>query len=65
MMKYWINKHKEQFNVEPNVIGMFWNDQEQLMNGIIEAIDSNKPYDEYLMLSKEEQEAFDKGDLIF
>jgi hypothetical protein len=30
-----------------------------------EAIERDAPYDEYKMLSKEEQEAYDKGGLVF
>jgi len=64
-MENLVKKHKEKFGTEPNIIGMFWHDQEKVMDGIIEAIDENKPYDEYKMLSKDEQKSFDKGELVF
>jgi len=61
----YIIQHKQKFNKEPNIIGMFWNNPKKLIDGIIEAIDENKPYDEYKMLSKDEQKSFDKGELVF
>lgn len=58
-------KHIERFGVEPNVIGLLWSDIDKQIDLLIEAIKTGEPYDEYQMLSKESQEAFDKGDLIF
>jgi hypothetical protein len=58
-------KHKDKFSIEPNIIGMFWSDQDKVLEGILNAIRNNTPYDEYKMLTKSEQEAFDKGELIF
>ena len=64
-MENLINLHKEIFGVEPYVIGMFWNSPETVMDGIIKAIEEGQPYNEYEMLAKEEQKAFDDGDLLF
>lgn len=58
-------EHIEKFGIEPNIIGMFWSDPESIIDGIEEAIENNKPYDEYKMLSAEEQKAFDEGMLLF
>jgi hypothetical protein len=44
---------------------MFWSDQDKVLEGILDAIEKGIPYDEYRMLTKSEQEAFDKGELIF
>lgn len=55
----------KKFNEEPNIIGMFWNNPEQLIDNIIKAIETNTPYNEYELLSKEEQKAFDDGELLF
>lgn len=60
-----IEKYFEKFNEEPYVIGMFWNNQEQLIENIKKAIETNKPYNEYELLSDEEKKAFDKGELLF
>jgi len=60
-----IKEHIEKFGVEPNVIGMFWSEQDLLIDGIAEAIDSGKPYDEYEKLSEDEKKAYDDGDLLF
>jgi hypothetical protein len=57
--------HIKIFGVEPNIIGMFWFDNEILINNIIKAIEANKPYDEYELLSDDEKKAFDDGDLLF
>ncbi len=64
-MENLIKEHKRKFNKEPYIIGMFWNNQEQLIENIKKAIETNRPYNEYELLSKEEQKAFDKGDLLF
>lgn len=64
-MENLIKEHVDKFGKEPNIIGMFWNDPEQLMDNIADAIDENKPYDEYAMLTEYEQRAFDNGKLVF
>jgi len=64
-MENLIKEHKEKFNKEPNIIGMFWNNPEQLIDNILKAIKDNKPYDEYELLTKEEQKAFNDGNLLF
>ena len=58
-------KHKEVFKKEPYIIGMFWHSPEIVVENILQAIKENKPYNEYEMLTKEEQKAFDKGELLF
>lgn len=64
-MKDLVEKYFEKFNEEPYILGMFWNNQEQLIQNIEKAIKDNKPYNEYELLSKEEQKAFDNGELLF
>ena len=64
-MENLIKKHKEKFEVEPYIIGMFWSDQETVIDNILKAIEDGKPYNEYELLTKEEQQAFDDGDLLF
>ena len=60
-----INNYAIIFGEEPNIIGMFWNNQEKLVENIKKAIKDNKPYNEYNLLSDEEKKAFDKGELLF
>ena len=60
-----VKKYFEKFNKEPYIIGMFWNNQQQLIQNIENAIETNKPYNEYDLLSDEEKKAFDKGELLF
>jgi hypothetical protein len=60
-----IKEHIEAFGIEPNIIGMFWSDQEKVIDGIEEAIENNQPYDEYLMLSEEDRAKWDSGRLKF
>ena len=67
-MKNLIKVEKEYtrvFNKEPNIIGMYWNNPDLVVENIINAIETNKPYNEYELLSKEEQKAFDNGELLF
>lgn len=64
-MESLIREYVAKFNKEPNIIGMFWNNPEQLIDNIIEAIETNKPYNEYELLTKEEQKAYDDGNLVF
>jgi hypothetical protein len=58
-------KHIERFGVEPNVIGLLWSDIDKQIDLLIEAIKTGEPYDEYQMLSKSEQQAFDNNDIVF
>ena len=58
-------KHYEKFGIKPYVLGMFWNDIERQISNIEKAIRTNKPYNEYEMLTKEEQKEFDEGNLLF
>lgn len=53
------------FGKEPNIIGMFWEDPDLIAENIIKAIEENKPYDEYELLTDEEKKAFDEGNLLF
>ena len=58
-------KHIEKFGVEPNVIGLLQNDLDKQIDLLIKAIEDDEPYDEYQMLSKEAQKAFDKNEIVF
>ena len=64
-MENMIKKYKDTFGTEPNIIGMFWDNPEQIIDNIINAIETNKPYNEYDLLNDEEKKAFDNGDLVF
>lgn len=64
-MESLIKEHKEKFGVEPNIIGLNWDNPDAVVDGIADAIEEGKPYDEYKLLSKEEREAFDNGELVF
>jgi len=57
--------HIDKFGVEPNVIGMFWSEPKLVLKNILESIKDSTPYDEYNMLSKSDQEAYDNGELLF
>ena len=59
------NPHKEKYGVEPNVIGLLWNDIDRQIELLIEAVEGDQPYDEYKMLSKKDQEDFDRGEIVF
>lgn len=64
-MENLIKEHKNKFGIEPIIIGMFWNRPDIIISNILKAIETNKPYDEYEMLSDDEKKAFDNGDLLF
>lgn len=67
-MKNLIKVEKEYtrvFNKEPNIIGIYWNNPDLVVENIINAIETNTPYNEYELLSKEEQKAFNDGVLLF
>jgi len=61
----YILDHKNKFKKEPVIIGIFWNNREALIKGIESAIKTGKPYNEYNLLSAEEREAYEAGDLLF
>jgi len=58
-------EHKDKFGVEPIIIGINFNDADAVANGIFQAIQTNTPYNEYHLLTKEEQKSFDNGELVF
>ena len=64
-MENLIKEYIKVFNKEPNIIGMYWNNPDLVIENIIKAIETNTPYNEYELLSKEEQKAFDDGELLF
>lgn len=64
-MENLIKEYKKVFNKEPNIIGMYWNNPNLVIENILKAIETNKPYNEYDLLSDEEKKAFDNGELVF
>jgi len=58
-------EHIEKYGVEANVIGLLWNQIDKQIELLIKAVEGDKPYDEYLMLTKEEKKDFDEGNLVF
>jgi hypothetical protein len=57
--------YKEHFNKEPLIIGLFWEEPRKVYNNLLKAIETNKPYNEYDLLTDEEKKAFDDGELLF
>jgi hypothetical protein len=64
-MENLVKEHIKKFGVKPKVIGMFWNRPERLADGIADAIEDGKPYDEYEKLSKDQKKAYNDGGLVF
>ena len=60
-----IKDHIEKFGKEPETIGMFWDDFEAFEEGVKKAIEDDKPYNEYEMLSEEEKRLYDNEELFF
>ena len=58
-------EHFKKFGIETKEIGIQWDNEKQLIDNILNAIETNKPYNEYNLLSKEEQKAYDEGSLLF
>jgi len=57
--------HMDKFGKEPRIIGMWWSDPDRLIENIEKAVETGKEYDEYEQLSKEDQIAYDAGELDF
>jgi hypothetical protein len=57
--------HKEKFGKEPSIIGMWWSDPDRLIENIEKAVETGEEYDEYKLLSKEDQKLYDDGMLLF
>lgn len=64
-MKEAIDKYVKLFGEKPNIIGMFWYDQNQIIENIENAIKSGKKYNELDLLTEKEKESYLKGDLVF
>jgi hypothetical protein len=64
-MKQAIENYIIKFNEKPNVIGMFWYDQNQIIENIQNAIKTGKKYNELDLLTDEQRKSFLKGDLLF
>jgi len=58
-------EHLDLFNIEPNIIGLYWANQDELIERLEESIKERKPYDELNHLSDDERIAFERGDLVF
>ncbi len=60
------DEHLEKFGVKPNIIGIrFHKGVEFLELEILKSIKNNTPYNEYLMLSKEQKKEYNEGNLLF
>lgn len=64
-MREVIEKYVEKFGENPNIIGMFWNDQNKLIQNILNAIKTGKKYDELDLLSESELKDYKRGKLEF
>ena len=58
-------KHQEKFNKNPKIIGLFFDNPEITTDNIVKAIEENKPYNEYNLLTKEDEKLFRDGKLFF
>lgn len=57
-------EHKKQFGYYPIRIGLLGLNESDVLNDISIALDSNKPYNEENLLSKEDLKAYKGGELI-
>lgn len=58
-------EHKEEFGIDPVIIGLYWNNEEKLIDALDRAIEEGTPYDELSKLSPSEREAYESGELVF
>jgi len=58
-------EHLDKFGVEVKLLGLYRYDKNKLYDNIVKAIEENKPYNEYNLLTKEERIAFNSGKLLF
>ena len=61
----YIQQHIDKLGKKPNIIGMHWNNDDELIAGLIKAVETNTPYDERLLLDEDSRKAWDEGDLVF
>jgi len=57
-------RHLKELKVEPYIIGLYRRDQERLIEGLEKALSDKVPYDERDLLSREDRDAFEKGELF-
>ena len=62
---HYIQQHIKKLGKKPNIIGMYWNDDDELITGLIKAVETNTPYDERLLLDKDSRKDWDEGNLVF
>jgi len=60
-----IEKHYKKFKINPYIIGMFWDSRDTEINNIEKAIKDDIPYNEFFLLSKEQQHSFDNSKFVF
>ena len=62
---HYIQQHIDKLGKKPNIIGMHWNNDDELIAGLIKAVETNTPYDERLLLDEDSRKAWDEGNLVF
>ena len=58
-------EHERNLGVAPVIIGIYWQRPYLVIRNILKAIETKKPYNEYELLTKKEQNLFDNGELVF
>jgi len=64
-MKDLVQEHISKYGIKPVVIGMFFNDVDKVIDGIADAVEGDKPYNEYELLTDEEKKLYDEEKLVF
>jgi 3-oxoacyl-[acyl-carrier-protein] synthase III len=59
-----IKEHKQKFGVNPVIIGLFWDNPNQVEKNIIEAIEKGEPYNEEKLITDDELESLEDGELF-
>ena len=64
-MKQAIENYIEKFGENPNIIGLFWYDKNQIIENIKNAIKTGKKYDELDLLTDSQKKLYNSGKLFF
>lgn len=60
-----LEEHKKVTGKDAVIIGMFWDNPEKANRGLKSSIERNDPYNEYLMLDKDQRKLYKRGLLNF
>lgn len=60
-----ILQHEDKLGVKPIIIGIFWNNQDELIKMLKKSIANKEKYDEFELLTPAQKREFLMGELFF